>query len=162
MNEHHKTHVYIAGPFRAKTPWLIEQNVRRAEEASLEVWKMGAVAVTPHLLTRHFQDALPDDVWIDGLMSLMSTCDGMLVLPGWKNSSGTKAEIAEAQRLGKRIFYTLQELAQWLRDDEAKFKKWIAEEGEGIPSAHRSRDIEEFCPECGCSNGFHHGDCEKI
>jgi hypothetical protein len=153
MNKHKKLLVYVAGPFRASTPWLIEQNVRRAEEASLEVWKMGAVAVTPHLLTRHFQDALPDEVWIDGLMSLMSTCDVMLVLPGWKNSSGTKAEIAEAGRLKKNIFYTLKELADWLRDDEAKFKKWIAEEGRGI---------EEICPECGCSNGFHHGDCEKI
>jgi hypothetical protein len=172
-----KLHVYVAGPFRAATPWLIEQNVRRAEEAALEVWRMGAVAVVPHMLTRHFQDSLPDSVWIEGLMSLMSVCDMMLVLPGWKNSEGTKSEITEAQRQKKRIFYTLKELSQWLVEDTEHFKKWMAEEG--APTEHacsrscafmgcegeterrqdppqsttmntrRSTDDPSLCPDCG-------------
>lgn len=33
--------VYIAGPFRAATPWLVEANVRRAEEVALAVWRLG-------------------------------------------------------------------------------------------------------------------------
>lgn len=144
-----KIHVYIAGPFRAKTPWLIEQNVRRAEDAALEVWKMGAVAVVPHMLTRHFQEMLPDSVWLEGLLSLMSTCDVMLVLPGWRNSEGTKAEIVEAQKQTKHIFYTLKELSDWIVESKSVVSPIF-------------RRIDEVCPECGCAYGFHKNDCEKI
>ncbi|MCG8435902.1 MAG: hypothetical protein MJA83_17910 [Gammaproteobacteria bacterium] len=45
--------VYIAGPFRAKTPWRVEQNIRKAESWALHVWKMGAVAVCPQVLCIH-------------------------------------------------------------------------------------------------------------
>jgi nucleoside 2-deoxyribosyltransferase len=170
-----KIHVYVAGPFRAKTPWLIEQNVRRAEEAALEVWKMGAVAVVPHMLTRQFQDMLPDQVWLEGLLSLMSTCDVMLVLPGWKNSEGTKAEITEAQKQTKHIFYTLKELSDWLADNAAAapVDHVCASSCDSGCDGDRRQDppksttmttrrADDICPDCGCVNGYHRNDCEKI
>ena len=47
--------VYIAGPFRGSSAWDIEENIRVAERAALEVWKMGAAALCPHTNTRFFQ-----------------------------------------------------------------------------------------------------------
>ena len=46
--------VYIAGPFRAPTPWGIEENVRHAERHAFEIAKLGAMPVCPHANTRHF------------------------------------------------------------------------------------------------------------
>lgn len=184
-----KIHVYVAGPFRAKTPWLIEQNVRRAEEMALEVWKLGAVAVVPHMLTRQFQDMLPDQVWLEGLLSLMSTCDVVLVLPGWERSEGTKAEIVEAQRQTKHVFYSLKALADWLKADEAEFQRWLAEDAKvenGAPDRHvcaascdtecaeeRRQDPPKsttmstrrvgdvYCVDCNRRNGEHEAGCGR-
>jgi hypothetical protein len=81
--------IYIAGPFRAKTPWLIEQNVRRAEADALEVWQLGAAALCPHKNTQHFQDSAPDSVWIEGTLELLRRCDAVLVGGRYEASSGT-------------------------------------------------------------------------
>ncbi|MCB9815202.1 DUF1937 family protein [Candidatus Nomurabacteria bacterium] len=36
---------------------------------------------------------------------MLDNCDFLAVLPGWKNSSGTKEEIAMAEKTGKKVFY---------------------------------------------------------
>ena len=38
--------VYVAGPFRGDSHWDIEQNIRRAEELSLEIWKAGGAGLS--------------------------------------------------------------------------------------------------------------------
>ncbi len=106
--------VYIAGPFRAATPWLIEQNVRRAEEVSLAVWRLGAAALCPHMNTRHFQDCAPDATWIEGTLELLRRCDAVLVQGDWKASTGTRGEVAEAERLGLPVFHDAAALREWL------------------------------------------------
>lgn len=107
-------HVYVAGAYRAPTPWLIEQNVRRAEAVALQVWRAGAVAVCPHLLTRFFQNSLPDSVWVGGLISLLRTCHALFVVSGSEESEGTGDEVREAFRLGIPVFTDLAELRAWL------------------------------------------------
>lgn len=107
--------IFVAGPFRAPTPWQVEQNVRRAEEASLDLWKIGGVAVIcPHTNTRFFQDECPDEVWLTGIMEILRRCDAVFAVPGWSKSTGTMAEIAEAKRLDKPVFFSLQEVLDWL------------------------------------------------
>lgn len=96
--------VYIAGPYRAPTPWGIEQNVRRAETAALAVWKSGAVALCPHLNTRHFQHELPDERWLEGDLDLLERCDAVLFIEGWLNSEGSKVEHAYAEHIGLPVF----------------------------------------------------------
>jgi hypothetical protein len=85
--------IYIAGPFRANTNWLIQKNVRRSEEKTLEIWKSGNVPVTPHLLGKNFYGELHEGKVLQGLLKLLKRCDGMLLLPGWKDSNGTMAEV---------------------------------------------------------------------
>lgn len=102
--------VYVAGPFRAPTPWEQEQNVRRAEEASLRVWKAGLVAICPHTQTRFFQNSAPDQYWLEGTLEMMRRCDAVLVLPGYEKSVGTLGEITEATLLGIPVFYNIDAL----------------------------------------------------
>lgn len=69
-------------------------------------------AVIPHSNTGHLDDScsLSEQYWLDATMELMRRCDAVVLCPGWQHSSGTLAEIAEAQRLGITVFYTDSEL----------------------------------------------------
>lgn len=43
---------------------------------------------------------LSDRFWLEGTLELLRRCDAVLLVPGWEKSSGTRAEIEEAERLG--------------------------------------------------------------
>jgi len=43
-------------------------------------------------------------------LAWIEVSDAVLVLDGWENSSGTKAEIARAKELGVPVYYTLDYL----------------------------------------------------
>lgn len=98
--------VYIASKFRGATPWDVEQNIRRAEEAALQVARAGHVPLCPHTMYRHFDKALPDEFWLAATIALLERCDAILMLPGWESSRGACAELERAQsKLGMRVFY---------------------------------------------------------
>lgn len=99
--------VYIAGPFRAENAWEVEQNIRRAETLSLELWREGVAAICPHTNTRFLQGAAPDDVWLKGYLEILRRCDALLTVEGWAHSSGAVAEVKEAQACGVEVFYYL-------------------------------------------------------
>lgn len=106
--------IYVAGPYRGPNAWAIEQNIRSAEELALEVWRLGAVALSPHLNTAHFQGVLSDETWLKGDLELLSRCDAMILTTGWRDSAGTLAEVQHAVAADKPVFQTLDELAAWL------------------------------------------------
>lgn len=97
--------VYVAGPFRGPDAWRVEQNVRKAEEASFILVEAGATPLCPHTMFRHFDKALPDEVWLEVSSDLLRRCDAVWVLEGWESSSGTKDEIELAGRLGMPVVY---------------------------------------------------------
>lgn len=100
--------IFTAGPFRATQnggPWEQETHVRRMEELALWINRQGAAALCPHTMTRFYQDALPDQFWIDMTRELMRRADAVAVGPHYKTSTGTLAEIAEAKERGMPIFY---------------------------------------------------------
>jgi len=106
--------IYVAGPFRGPSAWDIEENIRRAERLALEVWRMGAAALCPHTNTRFFQNAAPDSVWLDGDLELLSRCDGLLLTSDWERSAGARAEVVHAQSLQLPVFFTLDDVREWL------------------------------------------------
>ncbi len=108
--------VYIAGPYRAASAWDREQNIRRAETLALEVWRCGAVAVCPHANTRYFQDAAPDEMWLDGYLALLKRCDAVLLTPDYTRSAGAMAERAQAEASGMPILLDIPAVARWLRE----------------------------------------------
>lgn len=105
--------IYLAGPFRAPNGWEIEQNIRRAEVMALEVWKAGFACVCPHTNTRFYQGAAPDDVWLQGDLAIIFHCDGVLMMPDWERSSGTRAERDFAHEHAISVWYTLDEMLEW-------------------------------------------------
>lgn len=113
------TRVYVAGPFRAQTPFGVEESVRRAERLTLEVCRLGAVGVCPHTMWRHFQDSLPDAFWLRAGIDLLDCCDAVVLVEGWERSTGTVAEIEHARLHGLPVFKTVGELGAWLNEVRA-------------------------------------------
>lgn len=105
--------VYIAGPFRGPSAWAIEQNIRRAEELALAVWRSGMAALCPHTNTRFFQGAAADHVWLDGDLELLKRCDAVLLVPGWERSQGAMAERAHAFEWNLPVFEDFEQLQEW-------------------------------------------------
>lgn len=107
--------VYVAGPYRAHDAWSIEQNVRVAERVALDIWLTGkAAALCPHAMTRFYQGAAPDKVWLDGDLEMLRRCDAVMMLPGWLESAGSQREFDEAASCRIPIFETLADLFAWL------------------------------------------------
>lgn len=107
--------IYIAGRFRGPSHWAIHENIRAAERVAFDVWKLGAAALCPHLNTIHFQDALPDHVWLDGDLALLSRCDALVTVDNWHDSAGAREEVRYAAVRGIPTFHSIAALAEWLR-----------------------------------------------
>jgi len=106
--------VYISGPFTASTAWQRELNVRAAEAAALEVWRLGAVALCPHTNARNFEGELPYAGWIAGDLEMLRRCDAVLLLRGWADSRGAQVEHGEAIKRGIPCFSSFSALSDWL------------------------------------------------
>ena len=97
--------VYIAGPYRSTTIYGTLQNIRRAEEVALKYWKMGYAVICPHMNTRLFDGAAPDSVWLEGDLEILSRCDIIVMISGWKKSTGSINELKHASKLGLEVIY---------------------------------------------------------
>lgn len=109
--------VYVAGPFRGKSHFAVAENVRNAERASLRVWSLacavpGLAAICPHSNTAHFQDALPDRVWLEGDLSMLYVCDAVYLTEDWERSSGAREEVKQAKLRGIPVFTDIYELGK--------------------------------------------------
>ena len=58
--------VYIAGPYRAPTPWQVEQNIRAAMDAAVVVWAAGLYALCPHANTARMEGVTSDESFLAG------------------------------------------------------------------------------------------------
>jgi hypothetical protein len=108
--------IFIASPFRARTEWGRAENVRHAERAALQVWKLGAVAVCPQANSALFQDECPDEVFLKGYRHLLRRCDAVLI--AGQESEGVRAELAEANARWMPVFHTVEALGAWLKVQE--------------------------------------------
>ncbi len=122
--------IYVAGPFRAKPnpqdQWVQWQNIMNAAALSLEVWKLGAVAVCPHLNTAFFEGSCPAETWLQGDLAILDRCDGVLMTPNWHYSEGARGERDFAVSRRIPVFFSLPELQRWLKDPRV-FEDYVEE-----------------------------------
>ena len=106
--------IYIAGPYTASSEAEIQKNVETAIDASLALYKKGHFPYVPHLT--HFIDQRARQTgvqmtWEDYVFrwdsAWLALCDALLFLA---ESPGARKELELAQRLGKKIFYSLDEV----------------------------------------------------
>jgi len=90
--------VYIAGPYRSDTEYGVKLNIERAEAVALKYWKAGYAVFCPHKNSAFMGGACPDETWLEGGLAILARCDALVVMPDWKESSGTIREIEFAEK----------------------------------------------------------------
>ncbi len=112
--------VYVAGPYTAPNAWEREQNIRRAEEAALQLWRAGVPAICVHSVARYFYGAVSEANALAIDNEILDRCDAVLLAPGWSESAGTKLEIARAEQRGMTVWSLarIDELIDWATTSE--------------------------------------------
>jgi hypothetical protein len=111
--------IFISGPYRdPRGEYYIHQNIQTARAYALAVWRMGGVALCPHLNTMLFGGAegLTDHVWLQGDLELLNRSDAILMIQGWERSQGSKAEKAFAEDHGIIVLESIEEVAKYLME----------------------------------------------
>lgn len=102
--------IYTAGPYTGKTYSEVDDNIKKAENVSIQLWKKGWAVICPHLNTCHFEiyegvAGIDYHTWIKGDLLMLEKCDAIIMCQGWENSKGSIGELELAKKLGIEIFY---------------------------------------------------------
>jgi len=105
--------IYISGKYSGE----VEKNVRKARQAAIRIWELGAVALCPHLNTAFFERDCDCDYedYIRGDLELLEKCDVIYMLDNWQGSDGAHREHRKAKELGLPIFYSLRDLKNYVK-----------------------------------------------
>jgi len=101
---------YVAGPYRAATHKEVVDNIRRAEEITVNLLKRGFAVICPHKNYQWLNGIMDDDKWIPATVELVSRCDFVVMIDGWENSEGSRAEHEYAVEDGIPIFYKVEDV----------------------------------------------------
>ena len=102
--------IYVAGKYTGKTKSEISDNIAKAEEAAIQLWKLGWAVFCPHKNTSHFEiyekvAGITYDTWINGGLELLSRCDAIFLLDDWEESNGSLKEKMDAVEQGIPVFF---------------------------------------------------------
>ena len=128
--------VYIAGPYRSNGRTNVDINIQFARRAAITLAREGGIGFySPHLNSAHFEDYVYEDSFepmsIDEFflahgIHMLSFCDALVLIPGWRQSEGTLKEV-EWWKCNKpncpifemTIYDTIPDgLLEWYFDDE--------------------------------------------
>jgi hypothetical protein len=114
-----KIRVYIASPYSIGDQ---ASNVRTQIDMGYQLLKMGYIPYIPELYHFvHLVHPLTYDEVMEIGLSWLKMCDCVLRLSG--ESKGADIEVEYGLKLGKKIFYNLQELDDWYKTSWIKIEK---------------------------------------
>jgi hypothetical protein len=96
---------YIAGPYRANSEYGVLSNIRKAEQYALKYWQKGYAVICPHKNTALFGGSLPESAWLEGDLEILRRCDVVVMIPGWRASTGAVQEFTLASDLRMEIVF---------------------------------------------------------
>ena len=106
--------IYISGPM-SNTP---NSNFEAFDKAEKQLVKLGYNVLNPHkicdeLNTRFFEmgkNPEYEDYLKEDILQMLSKCDKVLVLKGWRQSKGAKLEIATAIACGLDVVFDISDV----------------------------------------------------
>lgn len=110
--------IYVAGPYTAPTPELVQKNVDEAMAIGAALLTMGHNPLVPHW--NHYMDLLLRrqgiDVkarhWLNLDFDWLNWCEGLYLLG---HSPGADEELSRAMRLGLPVFTKLEDVPNLIR-----------------------------------------------
>jgi nucleoside 2-deoxyribosyltransferase len=116
--------VYVAGAMSANNLPTVMQNIHRGILLASEALEAGYAPFCPHLdvfyqLLRGTDLNLETQQFYDYSMEILKRMDYILVCSNSSESKGTKAEIAMANRMGKPIFFSVEEMLAYDKYEES-------------------------------------------
>lgn len=97
--------IYVAGAYSDSHILGVARNIMKGRDLTAELMELGFFAYCPwndwEIAVRK---ELPMEYWKKNGMAWLQVSEAVVLVPGWENSGGTKAEIAEAERLGIPVF----------------------------------------------------------
>ena len=113
LDQNQPLRIYVAGPYTAPSVEHLRRNVNVALDVSIALYFKGHFPFIPHLT--HFVDERAAETghhltWEDYIRwdtAWLEASDALLYLG---SSRGADLELETAKRLGKRIFYSLDEI----------------------------------------------------
>ena len=105
--------LYTAGPYRDdRGMYYVWQNIEQAKAVARELWLMGFAVICPHANTQMMDGNDTHEMFLQGDFEMVKRCDGIVVLPGWERSEGTRREIVCAKANGVPVYHWPQDEAQ--------------------------------------------------
>lgn len=98
--------IYIAGPYRGRSPQKTNHNIKNAARVAAVLRKAGYVCVVPHLESLYEEKILTEDQWIQHGLSLLKRCDCVVTTCiDISSSKGSMLEVSKAEEWGILVFY---------------------------------------------------------
>lgn len=105
--------LYLSGPISAPNTWVVEQNVRKAEQMHAWCCIYGVPSICVHTMGRAIGDLLTWEQWMRLDIALLHRCHAIYMLEGWEKSAGAQRELEEAQRLGIVVLRSIAEVCEY-------------------------------------------------
>lgn len=111
--------VYVAGPYSSDNVIGVLSNIRKGNRVAYELMQLGFAVFSPwldHLFVfMDFTNDLTVTDFYEHSMEWLKVSDAVFIQGDWSNSKGTKAEIAEAEKLGIPVFYDRTKLVNYAK-----------------------------------------------
>lgn len=108
--------VYVAGAYSADNVIDVLRNIGRGEIMAAEIFHLGYAPFCPwhdkDFIIKRPDDSYTVDQFYRYSIAWLEVSDCVLLVPGWENSKGTKAELHRAIDLGIPVFDTIDELIE--------------------------------------------------
>jgi len=88
--------LYIIGPYRSDSENGVLHNIMNAYRAMESCWKAGIIPICPHTNSMFTGGLIPDEEILRGYRKVVSRCDGVILLEGYRESNGSMDELQEA------------------------------------------------------------------
>lgn len=106
--------VFICGPFRSSNPIHMERHKMQAAMLAYHVWELGVACICPHTNSGFLYGEFPEELFLEGCLTILERCDALLLLPCWEKSEGACIERQMAIEKQIPIFYDIKMLKIWL------------------------------------------------
>ena len=114
-----KGRAFISGAYSGSLS-EVNENISKARVVIADVIKAGWIPICPNVFWSPFADIQDYDFWLEAAITLLETCDILVLVPGWETSSGVKREIQRAREIG--ILIVNSDLEPIVFDDEVTSK----------------------------------------